>query len=117
MVSWLGCKTEMKKVYNKLVRDKIPEIIKQNGDSCVTHKLRVREFKTELLNKLVEESKEVSSAKNKDELIKELADLKEVMITIENTYKITASMIEKVRKERNRKRGGFKKRVFLIETN
>lgn len=106
----------MKKAYNKLVRDRIPEIIKKNGDTYVIRKLTVKEFKCELLKKLLEEAREVESSKETGELVKEIADLKEVLLAIEKTFRLNPKIIEKIRKERNKSRGGFEKRIFLEST-
>jgi len=58
----------MRQEHNKLVRDLIPEIIKQNGEKATVHILDDKKFKKELLKKLVEESKEVLQAEmNQDE--------------------------------------------------
>ena len=66
----------MKKVYNKLVRDRIPEIIEKDGASFKTSVLNDEDFKTELLKKLIEEAQEVVGAKDDNkELVKELGDM------------------------------------------
>lgn len=103
----------MKKAYNKLVRDKIPEIIEADNCTSVTSKLKVAEFKKALMTKLLEESAEVVEAKNKKELVKELADLQEVLLSIYEVYKIECSEVTKTAAKRRKERGGFKKRIFL----
>ena len=60
--------------YNKLVRDKIPSIITNNGEIPVTRILNDEEYKTELERKLYEEYQEVINSKDKDRL-EELADM------------------------------------------
>jgi predicted house-cleaning noncanonical NTP pyrophosphatase (MazG superfamily) len=108
----------MKKVYNKLVRDRIPEIIKKNADSCVTKKLNQKEFRLETLKKVVEEANELLAAKDsKIEMIKELADLKEIIDTVMSAHKISNKEVSKEKKIRKKQRGGFEKKVYLIETN
>lgn len=107
----------MKKVYNKLVRDKIPEIIKKNGDSCVTKKLNQKEFRVEALKKVVEEANELLGAKDsKIEMIEELADLQEIISTVMDAYKISSKEVSKEKASRKKQRGGFAKKIFLIET-
>ena len=68
----------MEKVYNKLVRDRIPEIIKKDGETLFVRKLSQKEFKAEVLKKVLEEAQELSEAKNREELLKECADLQEI---------------------------------------
>ena len=57
----------MDTVYNKLVRDNIPNIIKNDGYECITKILDDKEFKNELYKKLLEEADEVINSKNKEE--------------------------------------------------
>jgi len=106
----------MKKVHNKLVRDKIPEIIKKNGDVPTYSVLNQTRFKEELKKKLIEESKELAKAP-KSELKEEMADVYEVLINIAKVFKIRLSEVEKIRLDKNKKRGSFKKKYFLNKTN
>jgi len=103
----------MKKVYNKLVRDRIPEIIRSDGYLPVTRKLGVKEFKKALAEKLVEEAKEVTKAKSRDDLLKELSDVEEIIFEMVVLHKISCPEINKVRNKRKKARGAFKKRLFL----
>ena len=66
-----------KKVFNKLVRDKTPEIIKSNGESCKTRILDTNEYLAELNTKLKEELNEYLNAKDNSDAIEELADLED----------------------------------------
>jgi len=102
--------------YNKLIRDKIPEICTAAGAIPKIRTLRLSEFRRELRKKVVEESHELIKAKTKDDIINELADIEELLIWIKKEYKIKDSSIVKYRKEKNRKRGSFKKKLFLIQT-
>ena len=68
----------MKKTYNKLVRDRIPEIIKGNGQECVTEILSDEEYIKSLDEKLREEMEEYQ----RDKSIDELADLLEVVCSV-----------------------------------
>lgn len=99
----------MEKIYNKLVRDKIPEIITANGENPITYTLNADDYKQELYKKLKEEVNEFLQ----DESIEELADILEVIHGILNSKHITFEDLEKVRIEKCNKRGGFEKRVFL----
>ena len=69
--------------YNKLVRDKIPSIITNNGEIPVTRILNDEEYKTELERKLYEEYQEVINSNDKDRL-EELADMIEVIKALAN---------------------------------
>lgn len=103
----------MERVYNKLVRDKIPEIIENNDGHPITRILSDQEYKEELEKKLYEEYQEVLNATNSEERVEELADILEVIIAllkIENKELDDVIEIAEIKKE---KRGGFEKRIFL----
>ena len=97
------------KVYNKLVRDKIPEIINADNRRAVTRILDTDEYIKELNTKLQEEVKEYLEDNN----IEELADIVEVIYAILNSKNISIEEFEKIRKAKVEKRGAFKKRIFL----
>lgn len=104
----------MGKIYNKLVRDKVPEIISANGEIPITRVLEIDEYKKFLEEKLFEEYKEVIDSSGKDRL-EELADLIEViraLAVLENSsYEEVFEMVSLKRE----KRGGFEKRILLEE--
>jgi predicted house-cleaning noncanonical NTP pyrophosphatase (MazG superfamily) len=102
-----------KKFYNKLVRDRIPEIIESVGKKCEVVVLSESEFKQALLTKLIEEAQEVQNA-DPSELITELADLNEVLDTILKINGITRDSLSVEQVIRKSNRGGFKKRLKLI---
>jgi len=97
------------KVYNKLVRDKIPEIIKEKGDLAETRELSDLEYLKELNKKLKEEVVEYL----KDNNVEELADIVEVIYGILNAKNISLDEFEKIRKDKVDKRGAFSKKIFL----
>jgi len=97
------------KVHNKLVRDKIPEIIENSGKKPVTHTLSDEEYISELDKKLNEECAEYQA----DKSIEELADMLEVMYAIAEVRGWTVSELEAVRKAKVEKRGGFKDKIYL----
>lgn len=99
------------KIYNKLVRDKIPEIIKSEGREVKAKILNDEEYKKELNKKLQEEVKEYLEDNN----AQELADIVEVVYGILNSMDITIEEFEKIRKEKAKKRGAFNKKIFLEE--
>ena len=97
------------KVHNKLVRDKIPEIIEKSGKTCVAHVLSNEEYITELDKKLQEEATEYLQDKN----IEEMADLLEVLYAICTARGYTLEELEKMRAKKADERGGFEKRIYL----
>lgn len=99
----------MEKKYNKLVRDRIPEIIYASGKSCTTEILSNEDYLRMLDVKLDEELAEY----HKDQNIEELADLLEVIHAAANARGYTLDDLERVRAEKAAKRGGFKKRILL----
>ena len=103
----------MAKIYNKLVRDKIPEIIKEDNHEPVVSILDCKKYKKELMKKLVEEANEVKNANNKEELVKEIGDVYEVIDAIVKVYKLDIKEIKKIKKDRKKIRGGFDKKIFL----
>lgn len=100
-----------KQVYNKLVRDYIPDIIKENGACPVTEILGDNEFKAMLDKKLVEEVEEYL----KDDNVEELADIMEVLLAILRFKNITTLEFGNVVKDKKDKKGGFERRIFLKE--
>jgi predicted house-cleaning noncanonical NTP pyrophosphatase (MazG superfamily) len=103
----------MEKIFhNKLIRDKIPEIIKGSGDICETRILNDQDFEVELRKKLVEESKEVLNCP-KEELINELADILEIINSLADNNQIKIEDVEKEMKLKRERRGGFDKKIFL----
>ena len=98
--------------YNKLVRDKIPEIIKNNNETPITRILSDEEYKVELEKKLLEEYQEVIASSGKDRL-EELADMLEVMIALASLDDATLEDIIKIADKKRNKRGGFKEKIFL----
>lgn len=103
----------MKKIFNKLVRDKIPEIIEANGESAEIEILDDQRFLQELHKKLFEEANEFVE----EDSVEELADLMEVIYAIARLRGIDLEEVEKIRKEKAQKRGAFDKKIFLKETN
>ena len=102
----------MEEKYNKLVRDKIPEIIKINGEEPITRVLTEEEYKKALEKKLLEECYEVLASQDKKRL-EELADLLEVMKYLSQLENSSIEEVTKIGLEKNEKRGSFKNRIFL----
>jgi len=105
------------KTYNKLIRDRIPEIMESQGIKFKTSILNDDNYRIELLNKLVEESREVLAAKiDRSELIKELGDVLEVVDYLIIAFGLDSEEIRTVKAERKESRGGFAEKVFLEYT-
>lgn len=102
-------------VYNKLVRDKIPEIIKTSGKELSTRILGEEEYLDSVNEKMQEELDEYLSAVTNEESIEELADLLELIHAASASLGANIAEVEKVRKEKANKRGGFNDRIYLIE--
>lgn len=102
----------MEKVYNKLVRDKIPNIIEENGETPIIRKLNDTEYKKELEKKLYEEYKEVIEATGKDR-IEELADMLEVIKALSKLENSDLNEIALTADKKNEKRGAFEEKIFL----
>jgi len=99
----------MSVIHNKLVRDKIPEIIEAAGKAPACRILSEDEYIQELERKLVEECNEYLE----DKTIEELADVMEVLYAITEARGYSVEQLENVRAEKADKRGGFKKRIYL----
>ena len=98
------------KIYNKLVRDKIPEIIaRDNGKTCVTRIMEDDEYLKSLNTKMQEELKEYLESGD----VEELADLEEILRAILDIKKVSYNEFEKIRMAKVNRRGAFKKKIFL----
>jgi len=97
------------KVYNKLVRDKIPDIILKDQALPVTRILDNKEYLKELNKKLQEEVNEYLEEEN----VEEMVDILEVIRAILDYKEVTYEEIEEKRIKKAKKRGQFKDKVFL----
>jgi predicted house-cleaning noncanonical NTP pyrophosphatase (MazG superfamily) len=100
------------KKYQKLVRDRIPEMIERAGKTAKWRELRDGEFRLALKAKALEEAQELFDAAD-DALLSELADLDEVVEAILTTYGHSREELDAVRKKKNEDRGAFTQRLFL----
>ncbi len=101
--------------YNKLVRDRIPEIIENTGKEFSTRILENKEYIKELKKKSFEELQEYVEANNNEDAIEELADVLEIIHALAEYHGSSIEEVEEVRKQKAEKRGGFKEKIFLIE--
>lgn len=102
----------MERIYNKLVRDKIPNIIEEKGETPVVKILDSSEYKKELERKLYEEYVEVIEASG-DERIEELADMLEVIRMLAKLEDKNLDDVILAADLKNEKRGAFEERIFL----
>ena len=100
--------------FNKLVRDIVPDSLGAKGCAYETRILDNQEFEQELLKKVGEESNEVASAKDRTELIKEIADLEDVLDELKRLKSIAPRELEEAKETAFSKKGGFTKHLFLV---
>lgn len=93
----------------KLVRDKVPEIMKREGKTITTHIADDEEYWKRLKEKLRMEAAEFTA----NEKIEELASVLEVLQAIADFKKISMKDIEALREKKAKERGGFGKRIVL----
>ena len=96
--------------YDKLVRDKIPEIIESTGKKATYRILDEAEYKEYLERKLDEEVAEFHKSKS----VEELADIREVLDALSYVY-ASYNRVRVAQVNKYVERGGFKKRLCLIE--
>lgn len=101
----------MKRIYNKLVRDNIPQLIKESGRDCSSRILNEKEYYDALLDKIVEEIEEYRISDNEEEL----ADVYEVLDCLVQLKEYEPMHIDYLQLIRREKRGSFKDRVLLID--
>jgi predicted house-cleaning noncanonical NTP pyrophosphatase (MazG superfamily) len=99
-------------IYNKAIRDKIPEIIKESGKNYNVKILNDVEFLAQLEKKLSEEVVEYHESKN----VEELADILEVIYRISELRGVNSDKLDKIRKDKAEKRGKFDSNLFLIDS-
>jgi predicted house-cleaning noncanonical NTP pyrophosphatase (MazG superfamily) len=98
--------------FDKLVRDKIPQKIKSNGEMPITHTASEEEYWQKIKEKLIEEAKEFCEKGDEEEL----ADVLEVIYSICDYKKIDRKKLEELRRKKEQERGSFKERIILDET-
>ncbi len=97
--------------YNKLIRDRMPEIYAKEGKTARTHRADDAEYFQKLKAKLIEESSEYM----RDETTEELADLIEVVYAILDFKGVDRKDVEAMRTRKASERGAFKERLVLEE--
>ncbi len=103
----------MKLIYEKLVRDNIPEIIEADNKKVKYRILEDEEYIARLNNKLKEEAEELARSTSKRDIINELSDLLEVIEALEKIHDITRDELEVHKEKKARRNGKFDKKVLL----
>ncbi|MFA6522238.1 MAG: nucleoside triphosphate pyrophosphohydrolase [Patescibacteria group bacterium] len=98
--------------YHKLIRDKIPQLIKRNGGVPIVHIATQKEYWLKLKEKLQEEIAEF----NEDESVEEMADILEVLEAMCKHKKFNKRKLASVKAKKLKERGGFKKKIILEES-
>ena len=99
--------------YDKLVRDKIPEIIEASGKTYHAYVMEDEEYARRLGEKLGEEAAEFLASRD----VEELADILEVVYALAAHKGYTREQLEAIRLEKAQQRGGFDKRLCLTMVN
>ena len=102
------------KRYDKLVRDRIPEIIRLRGGRPIFRTADEAEYWLKLKEKLREEVEEFASAGSEAEAKEELADVLEVVRAIADHLRCHGE-VEALRIKKAEERGAFKERIILDE--
>ncbi|WLR47496.1 nucleoside triphosphate pyrophosphohydrolase [Halobacillus litoralis] len=101
--------------HNKLVRDHIPNLLRDSGKNIRTRTLNKKEYDDSLKHKLKDEVEEYfNTDENKDSLTK-LADLLEVIHALSYTHGATIEELEHIRQHRRKERGAFFNRTMLLD--
>lgn len=102
-------------MYNKLVRDLIPEIIEASGKKCVTRIVEQEEYLEEIKKKMQEEALEFKESASEKEAIEELADILELVYAAIHKLDVSYEQLEQIRAQKKEQRGGFSKGIYLME--
>ena len=105
----------MRQEHNKLVRDRIPEIIRKSGIECQAVTLSEIEYRQALRQKLIEESQEAATANNYD-LVVEIADLLEVVDALLKSYGISYHQVRLEQDKKRASKGDFENQTMLLWT-
>ena len=102
------------RIFKKLIRDKMPEIMAAKGTHVKTRVLEDdAEFITALENKLLEEVQELRNRENP--ALEQIAYMEEILDALKKTYNLIPEEVAAERKRKMEERGGFEKRLFLEE--
>jgi len=104
------------KKFDKLVRDKIPQIIINHGEQVSTVKVEDSELVKTLKEKVIEESYELFWSDNEISAREELSDLYEAIMTLARLYHVSPAMIQTSANKKRKVKGGFKDGTYLLQT-
>lgn len=104
----------MEKIYyNKLCRDKVPEIIKGKGFECEVREVSDEEYKREIIRKVFEEASGVSNHTSRESLLKELADLAITINAVKKEFGIADEEMTEAMTKSLVEKGGYDKKLYL----
>lgn len=103
----------MRITYDKLIRDRIPEIMDRAGVRYELAELTGEVFRAALGAKAVEEAEELRAAGTRDDVVKELADVLEVLEALMRVDGIDEAEVRAAQAARREARGGFERRLLL----
>ena len=101
--------------HNKLVRDRVPEIIKASGKQVIVKQLNQAEHFEQARLKLYEELKEYEDTNIDEECLEELADILELAYELGRMHGASFDEMNAIRAEKRERKGGFQKGLFLEE--
>ena len=101
----------MNQSYNKLVRDKIPQLIEESGRSYTSRRLSEQEYFDSLIDKVIEEIEEFRNSVNEEEI----ADVYEALDCLVQLKEYEPMHIDYLKLIRREARGSFKDRILLID--
>jgi len=104
-----------RKIYNKLIRDKIPKIIDENNKVYNIEIMNDEEYKNKINQKILEEVQELLESKTHEERVNELADTYEILEAYMAANNIDAREVEVKKDSKLLSRGGFKGKILLID--
>lgn len=97
----------------KLVRDKIPDMMMEQGKSVEIRIASDNEYEAALIKKLQEEVAEFIHDRN----IEEIADIVEVLRCYAEHKGVDWDAVKEIRHKKNEERGSFKKRLLLMKVS
>ena len=97
----------------KLVRDRIPDLMADEHSTLIVETLDHKAHICALKKKLKEEADEVAQAATREEVIEEIADLKEVIDALILKMAIDRHEIEEIKRKKNLRNGGFDRGLYL----
>ena len=107
--------TPISSQYPKLVRDKIPEFIIADGQKPHMRVLEIEEYIQYLKAKATEEADEIAHTQTDEQLIEEIADLREVLDALQTAKGFSPGQVKEVQDKKRLERGGFSQRLLMLD--